>query len=66
MTEQSWPKKKCDHCGNPIRLVKTRSGWMAFEVNVFKPHQCPRHGDVYDHRDKLVPLFNPRKNRFEN
>jgi hypothetical protein len=65
VTEQNWPEKKCDRCGKPIRLVKTRSGWMAFEISAFKPHKCPYQGDVYHHRDKLVPMFNPRKNRFD-
>jgi hypothetical protein len=64
MSERSWPEKDCRNCGKKIRLVKTPSGWIPYELNVFKPHDC-QSGDVYDHPEKIVPLFNPRKNKFQ-
>lgn len=61
MTDQKWPEKKCDKCGKQIRFVRTHSGWMAFETREFKPHNCGHECD----RIRFVPMFNPRKNRFD-
>jgi hypothetical protein len=57
-----WPKGVCDRCNKEIRLVRTRSGWQAFEVDAFEKHLCGE--DVYDLPDyKLLHLFIPRKRK---
>jgi hypothetical protein len=45
-------------------MVKTKMGWKPYHLDIFEPHKCS-DVDVYDHPDKIVPLFNPRKSRFK-
>ena len=64
-TTRNWPVKPCSRCGEQIQLVNTRNGWRAFDCEEFRPHTCERSEDVYDHPRMLLPLFNPRRNRFD-
>ena len=65
MSERNWPEINCELCGKKIRMVKTAMGWKPFKLNAFEPHFCDEGADAYDHPKKIIPLFNPRKNRFQ-
>ena len=60
-----WPEKKCLNCGKEIRLVRTKYGWKAYEVEDFHPHTCG--ADVYDLPDnRRKNIFNPKCSKFSN
>jgi hypothetical protein len=37
-----WPIKPCKHCGEKIRLIKTKWGWSPFEITRSERHRCGR------------------------
>ena len=57
MTHQEWPEKPCKNCGRLIRFIKTKSGWTAFELDIFEQHKCT-DADAYDHWVHVKPKLN--------
>lgn len=61
MEQREWPVKSCDRCGNNVRLVRTKSGWMRYDIHSFTPHHCPNSASKKTHGNFCGPKDDPYK-----